>query len=95
MESISTSTEQRQTHADASREPNPRGQYRFSAKELQHLADLPKDQFYRTGKLSTCALSIQTPWAGWLQCWCLVQVARGPLGGWQLSHALAVVAVAS
>ena len=59
VESISTSTEQRQAPAEASREPNPRGQYSFSAKELQHLADLPKDQFYRTGEPSTRALSFQ------------------------------------
>ena len=60
VESISTSTEQRQAPAEASRGPNPRGQYRFSAKELQHLADLPKDQFYRTGKLSAHALPSET-----------------------------------
>lgn len=69
VDSISTSTEQRRAPAEAGREPNPRGKYGFTAKELQHLAELPKDRFYCTGKPSTSALSFSTSSAGWLWCW--------------------------
>ena len=97
VESISTSTEQRQAPAEASKQPHPRGHYGFSAKELQDLAELPKDQFYRTGEPSTCALSCQTSCAGSLSCWHLMHFAWDPqvATGSLMVPASAVVAVAA